>query len=138
MSASVELFRALRDHLTTVLGVKAVVGTATGVRPPYVVLWGDTGEKNAAGESICARGPRRSQVGVTCTAATALGALDLCEQVRAALTPNDVPTVLEVVGAHVVLEHFDSRAVQTDRDVVIEATNTHPHFGVELFDAHIQ
>lgn len=114
------------------LGLPIFDTDATGATGyPRIVLWTSTGRM--AGATLDdVRGDVEGMVGVKVTAATPAAVRIHAAAVRAALTPTGLRD-LTVTGRRARLEHFDSRAVQVDRDVTIPGTNTHPAFADELF-----
>ena len=117
-------------------GVEGDPGTVP--TPPYLIVWSNAGEGTPERVMAGALGHMTSDVRVTCVAGTEEGATILAASVRETLTPGFDPAPLTVEGRYVTVAHDGSMSPQIDRDVRITGTNTHPAFGVELFQIDSQ
>ena len=135
MIAELHAIRAQIEAGIPVMVGRVKVGDATGMLPPFVVLWAPPGGRDTdeAMAGSCATWAAR--VGVTCTAASAEAAIGLGHDAIAALTPDrSTAVVTGVAGRHVQLTFADARPVQVDRSVTLPASDSHPAFVVALFD----
>ena len=117
-------------------GVEGDPGTVP--TPPYLIVWSNSGEGAPERVMAGALGHMTSDVRVTCVTGTEEGATILATSVRETLTPGFDPAPLPVPGRHVTITHDGSMSPQIDRDVRITGTNTHPAYGVELFQIDSQ
>ena len=127
---------ALSGALSVVDAATVVgVGDMSGHMPPFVSVWAPAGGRGAD-EATGPEDAYSARVGVTFTAARTDAALAMAAAGVAALTPARRPALLTVAGRTVWVEFAESRTVQTDRDVTLPGTNTHPAYAVVLFDVH--
>lgn len=127
----------IKARITAVLGARTpqiVVGDATGLALPYIVLRTATPSRDRDRVVAGALGAFEAYVDVGCAAPTARLAIDLNQQVTLALTPGYEPAELPAVpGRYVVISHLDSRDVEVGRSVTSTGTDTHPAWALSRF-----
>ena len=133
---SLDVYAAVRAELET-LGWPVPLGDATGVRPPYLLLWGPGVSSDPAGGSYAAP-DGRIEARVTCVGRTPSESLAMSGRVQGILTPGLTIGRIVTDDLYIEVEHTDSRPLTIERQVTGESTNTHPSAVVELFDLHVQ
>ena len=94
---------------------------------PYLLLWGTNG--TASLETLAGSADLADRLGVTMVAGTADGVRQLAQEVRPILDGGK----WTASGRHVETHLWDSQAIDTDDDVTIPGTNTHPAYGVDIY-----
>lgn len=124
------------EAVETVAGVlkkvaPAHIGQVSGHEWPYLMVWANPAGGPVEAGVTGGEGRGRAAVGVTMVAGTALGALDLCEAVRAVLVPDG--EVGRVGGVD--LRLIESQGARIDSDYTHPGTGAHPVFIVDVFQA---
>lgn len=127
-------YDAIRARLESLGWPVHLIMAPRGSTPPFVVLWGPSSPTGGEDDRLeGARSDVDARIGVTCTAGTVDGVLIMQAQVRPALCPGDRTARLDVPGHSAWLTPFDSRGIQIDRDATLPGTESHPAFGVDLY-----
>lgn len=127
-------FEALQTYLQGKLGVPGAdvaVGDATGLYPPYVMLWGFPPTKRLA--TIGGDTARDVTVYVTSVAGTYHGVYVLCAAVEAALNPAEANIIRLPGGQLTITGPQRQQPIQPDRTHTLEGTNQHPFFAVQSY-----
>ena len=112
------------------LGYSFAYGDATGLRYPYVLVWGSPGGPDLE-EPLTGVGAWSELLGVTYVDTDSLNVLVMAGRVRPALDR----AVLAVTGrdARLRLQAGLGQSVRPDRSVTIPSTNTHPAYAVDRY-----
>lgn len=105
---------------------------------PYVVLAASAGDETADSLGAC-DDVLRDRVYVTSVSLDGFAVLSMQDEVRKLLGPSMRRWKrLPVAGRAAYLRLFDSRPVDTDRQVTVLGADKHPMFGVDVFELDSQ
>lgn len=100
-------------------------------RYPYIVVWGGDARPHVESPLASKVLGVQDRVGVTYAAGTPQGARMVCVAAREVLQPQGFP----VTVAGYTLKLADHQPAQVDRDVKMTATDRHPAYAVDIFEA---